>query len=55
MKHNKALGPDGFLAEFYQNFWEISKRDFMTLFKDFYEDRLPLFSLNLGVITLLPK
>jgi hypothetical protein len=55
MKHNKAPGPDGFSAEFYQNFREIIKRDLMALFKDFYEDRLPLFSLNLGVITLLPK
>ena len=27
----------------------------MTLFNDFYEERLPLFSLNFGVITLPPK
>jgi hypothetical protein len=27
----------------------------MALFKDFYEDRLPLFSLNFGIITLLSK
>jgi hypothetical protein len=27
----------------------------MNLFKDFYEGRLPLFSLNFGIITLLPK
>jgi hypothetical protein len=29
--------------------------DLMALFKDFYEDKLPLFSLNFGIITLLPK
>jgi hypothetical protein len=23
MNHNKALGPDGFPAEFYQNFWDV--------------------------------
>jgi hypothetical protein len=27
----------------------------MALFKDFYDDRLSLFSLNFGIITLLPK
>jgi hypothetical protein len=27
----------------------------MALFNDFHEDKLPLFSLNFGVITLLPK
>jgi hypothetical protein len=27
----------------------------MALFKDFHEGNLPLFSLNFGIITLLPK
>ena len=55
MEHNKAPGPDSFPAEFYQVFWEIIKEDLMALFKDFHEERLPLYSLNFGVITLLPK
>jgi hypothetical protein len=55
MKHNKAPGPDGFPAEFYQIFWETIKKDLMALFKDFYEDKLPFFSLNFGTMTLLPK
>jgi hypothetical protein len=55
MKHNKAPGPDGFLAEFYQIFWETIKKDLMALFKYFYEDKLPLFSLNFETKTLLPK
>ena len=55
MEHNKAPGPDGFPAEFYQAFWKIIKDDLMALFQDFHEDILPLFSLNFGIITLLPK
>jgi hypothetical protein len=27
----------------------------VALFHDFYEDKLPLFSLNFGIITILPK
>ena len=53
MEHNKAPGPDGFPAEFYQAFWETIKDDLMALFQDFHEGILPLFSLNFGIITLL--
>ena len=55
MEHNKALGPDGFPAEFYQVFWEVTKDDLMTLFMDFHKEDLNLFSLNFGIITLIPK
>jgi hypothetical protein len=55
MEHNKAPDPDGFPIEFYQVFWEIIKEDLLALFSDFYEEQLPLFSLNFGVITLIPK
>jgi hypothetical protein len=55
MKHNKAPGPNGFPAEFYEIFWETNKLDLMALFKDFYENKLPLFSLNFGIIMLLPN
>ena len=55
MEHNKALGLDGFLAEFYQFFWETIKGDLMQLFYDFHQGILPIHSLNFGVITLLPK
>ncbi|XP_062193487.1 uncharacterized protein LOC133896859 [Phragmites australis] len=55
MEHNKAPGPDGFPAEFYQVFWEVIKADLMALFDDFHEGDLPLFRLNFGIITLLPK
>jgi hypothetical protein len=55
MEHNKAPGPDGFPAQFYQVFWEVIKDDLMALLRDFHNGSLPLFSLNFGVITLLLK
>lgn len=54
MEH-KAPGPDGFPAEFYQVFWEVIKDDLMALFADFHNEDLNLFSLNFGIITLIPK
>ena len=55
MEHNKAPGPDGFPAEFYQMFWVVIKADLMALFEQLSSGDLPLFKLNFGVITLLPK
>ena len=55
MEHNKAPGPDGFPAEFYQVFWETIKDDLLAMFVDFHNEKLPLHSLNFGIITLLPK
>jgi hypothetical protein len=54
MEH-KAPGPDGFPAEFYQFFWEIVKSNLMSLFLEFYSGRLPIHSLNFGILTILPK
>ena len=55
MEHNKAPGPDGFPAEFYQKFWDVIKSDLMAMFQELKNGDLPLFKLNFGVITLLPK
>jgi hypothetical protein len=55
MEKNKAPGPDGFPAEFYQFFWEVIKGDLMALFTSFQSGELPLFHLNFGTIILLPK
>jgi hypothetical protein len=55
MELNKAPGPDGFPAEFYQTFWEVIKGDLMSMFNQLHSGDLQLFKLNFGVITLLPK
>ena len=55
MEHNKVPGPDGFLAEFYQNFWDIVKSDLLDLFAELHEGQLDLFRINFGEIILLPK
>jgi mannosylglycoprotein endo-beta-mannosidase len=55
MEHNKAPGPDGFPAEFYQSFWDVIKADLLALFMDLHAGQLELFRLNFGEIILLPK
>jgi hypothetical protein len=55
MEHNKSSGLDGFPAEFYQHFWGVIKSDLVALFECFQKGDLPLYKLNFGVITLLPK
>ena len=51
----KAPGPDSIPAEFYQQFWDVIKGDLMQIFHDLHNGDIPLFSLNFGVIMLLPK
>jgi mannosylglycoprotein endo-beta-mannosidase len=55
MEHNKAPGPDGFPAEFYQNSWEVIKEDLLELFSSLHAGQLELFRLNFDEIILLPK
>jgi hypothetical protein len=55
MEHNKALGPDGFPAEFYRACWNFIKEDMLALFTDFHDGSLPLYRLNFGTIILIPK
>jgi hypothetical protein len=55
MELNKSPGPDGFPAEFFQNFWAIIKEDLMEMFSSFHKGELPLFHLNFGTIILLPQ
>src|SRR3954469_3015910 len=55
MEHNKAPGPDGFPAEFYQHFWDAIKTDLIELSQCWQDGQLELFRLNFGEIVLLPK
>ena len=55
MTNNKAPGPDGFPAEFYQEFWGLIKRDLLAMLEEFHKGELPICNLNFGTITLLPK
>jgi hypothetical protein len=55
MEHNKAPGPDGFTAEFYQHFWELIKWDLKAMLDDFHKGHLNIARLNYGIITLVPK
>ena len=55
MEKNKAAGPDGFNADFYQKFWNVIKGDLFALVNDFFNKRINIDRLNCGVITLVPK
>jgi hypothetical protein len=55
MEQNKAAGPDGFNAEFYQAFWGVISDDLYNLIDDLYNHDLDLDMLNYGLVTLVPK
>jgi hypothetical protein len=56
MAANKAAGPNGFNAEFYQKIEiELVKQDLFDLLNDFQKGELDIDRLNYGVITLVPK
>jgi mannosylglycoprotein endo-beta-mannosidase len=55
MEHNKAPGPEGFPAKFYQHFWDVIKGNLMAMFCHFQNGGFLLFKLNFGIIALVPK
>ena len=55
MEHNKAPGPAGFPAEFYQVFWGVINDGLLPLFVELHREALDLYSLNFDIITLIPK
>ena len=55
MKRNKSPGPDGFLADFYQDFWDLVKWDLKDLVDKFIYGDIHISRHNYGIITLVPK
>jgi hypothetical protein len=55
MEHNKATGPNGFHVEFYQKLWQVIKFVMMEMFTHLQDGDIPLYKLNFGLVTLLPK
>jgi hypothetical protein len=55
MDHNKAPGSVGFSAEFYQTFWDVTKKEILARFAQLQVDHLPFFELNFGRILLSRK
>lgn len=52
---NKALGPDGFSAEFFWEAWEVVGRDAVEAVKEFFTGGRILRKFNSTTISLIPK
>ena len=52
---DKAPGPDGFTAAFWQFGWDVVKSNIMGLFRDFHEHGSFVRSLNSTFMVLIPK
>lgn len=56
LRHGKAPGPNGFMAEFLWSCWGMVKADFMAAFDKLYSmNGLSFQGLNQALVTLLPK
>ena len=51
----KALGPDGFPIMFWSLSWEFVKDEVMKFFKEFYEQKKFVRSLNATFVVMIPK
>ena len=55
MKKGKAPDPDGFLIEFFQEFWEIIKLDLLEVVQESHRNKQMLKSMNSTFLVLIPK
>jgi hypothetical protein len=51
----KAPGPDGYLARFFQQNWDIIKKQIINAVKDFFSSRIMPAGINDIAIVLIPK
>jgi len=55
MKRNKALGPDGFIVEFYQAGWHFLGQDILEVVKESHRHQKVWTGLNSTLLLLIPK
>lgn len=55
MGPTRAVGPDGFPALFYQNYWSTVHNPIEDMVISFWENQLDLAALNHTFHTLIPK
>lgn len=55
MDKDKSLGSNSFSMLFFQECWEILKRDLMEVFEEFYERGIISKGMNATFIVLIPK
>ena len=55
MAQDKAPGPDGFTVAFYRNHWEIIKKDFIRMVKNFFSKCKMGNNIKSSYLALIPK
>jgi len=55
MAQDKAPGPDGFIVAFYRNHWDIIKKDFIRMVKNFFSKCKMGNSIKSSHLALIPK